>query len=445
MRDQLIPSKLFYGLPKSGSILVAVSGGSDSLALLYLSNAWAKQHGIELFAATVDHGLRAEAGAEAAFVSSVCAKLGVPHKTLKWKGPKPDRGLSATARYARYGLLEDHAKSLDIGLILTGHTLDDQAETVAMRLDRTELAHSARGLAGMAKKTRLQEGAILVRPLLDLTRQELRDYLTEIGQPWIDDPTNQDESYERVRVRQRLARNDIHMRRLAGYSDAVGKLRANQNAHAVVVLQKTARWEEGLAVNLCGFCSENETPQSAHVLVLQIVAGMVGGGDFLPGEGVVQKFLAGSGKRTTFGNCVVERAGNDIRLFREQRNLPTIKVKSGETAVWDGRVKIGNIGLDDITCGPCGENTVAKMESDIGQRFSRVKRATLISSPGLTTENGGEFMPMLEPDYQHHPISDLEISLVTPAIEHFCPEFDWNLVDWLTSFRKERPFTPAIA
>ena len=444
MPDQLSLPSLFKGLPKSGRLLVAVSGGGDSLALLYLSSAWAKQHDIELFAATVDHGLRPEAGAEAAFVSSVCASLGIPHKILEWQGQKPGSGISALARDARYGLLETHAASIDTQVIMTGHTLDDQAETVAMRLDRTGLEHSGRGLAGMARRTRLPRKTILYRPLLGLTRQELRNYLNSIGQPWIEDPTNQDQSYERVRVRKYLTGKEDEIRQLGRFSSTVGRLRALQNDYAVELLQKTAHWEEGLAVQLSGFLLVDGMLKNVQVLALQIVVGIVGGCRFLPQEAAVRRFLENPAPKTTFGSCVIERLGDDMRVFREKRNLPVLTLMPGESAIWDGRIKIRNISEDEVICGPCSEESILEIEKVTGERFSRFKRASLSSSLELQRENGGKFLPFTGLECEQESWPDVEISLVAPAIEHFCPEFDWNLVDWLTRFKQERLFASTI-
>ncbi len=134
MKD--IAKNCFKDIATDNPVIVAVSGGSDSLALLMLANIWAQQNNVILQAITVDHGLRAEAAVEATFVSSLCTGLNIPHVTLAWEGLKPSFGIQEAARQSRYSLMDDFAREIGADVILTGHTLDDQAETVFMRVAR---------------------------------------------------------------------------------------------------------------------------------------------------------------------------------------------------------------------------------------------------------------------------------------------------------------------
>lgn len=141
---------LFRGLEDLPGFVIAVSGGSDSTALLLLATRWAKRlkKPPRLLAVTIDHGLRAEAKAEAASVKRLARQLEVPHRTLRWRGSKPATGLQEAARTARYGLLAQTAARAGLAHVLTAHTLDDQAETVLFRLARGS------GLAGLAGEKR---------------------------------------------------------------------------------------------------------------------------------------------------------------------------------------------------------------------------------------------------------------------------------------------------
>jgi tRNA(Ile)-lysidine synthase len=183
---------------------VAVSGGPDSLALLLLAAA-ARPGEIE--AATVDHSLRAEARAEADMVAAVCERLGVPHSTLtvEWDA-KPDTAIQERARNARYQLLGKWAGERGIQALLIAHHIDDQAETFIMRLAR---GAGVKGLAGMRRFTAPPRAKIaLVRPLLGWRRTELEQLCAEAGLSPAADPSNQDEQFERVRVRRALSEAD---------------------------------------------------------------------------------------------------------------------------------------------------------------------------------------------------------------------------------------------
>ena len=184
-------------------VVVAVSGGADSMALMHLLAAWrARADRAEpiLSVATVDHGLRSESVAEAAFVAAAAQRLGLAHVTLHWPGPHPGSGLQAAAREARYRLLIDHAKALGASGIALAHSADDQAETFLMRLMR---GSGLEGLAAMRSES-WREGIALVRPLLALPKLRLMATLQAAGHRWIEDPSNADERFERVRIRKFL-------------------------------------------------------------------------------------------------------------------------------------------------------------------------------------------------------------------------------------------------
>ena len=200
-RDDL--PALFAGLD-AAPMLLAVSGGPDSMALLHLAASWRAQAGggHPLHVATVDHGLRPEAAAEAAMVAAASAVYGLPHATLVWEGDKPATGLQARAREARYRLLGAHARALGAPFVLTAHHADDQTETVLMRLGR---GSGVAGLAAMRRVTPLVDGVALVRPLLGLTKLELEAVCREAGLATAADPSNRDPAFLRVRLRAQAA------------------------------------------------------------------------------------------------------------------------------------------------------------------------------------------------------------------------------------------------
>ncbi|HEY6663279.1 MAG TPA: tRNA lysidine(34) synthetase TilS [Sphingomicrobium sp.] len=184
---------------------IAVSGGPDSLALLVLATAVRPG---EIEAATVDHGLRTESRAEAAMVAEVCARLGVPHAILTADWPEPPvSAIQERAREMRYRLLANWLGEQNLAALLTGHHGDDQAETIVMRLNR---GSGVRGLAGMRPMARVPGTAFpLLRPLLGWRRGELQQICANAGLSPVDDPSNEDEHYERVRIRRALAGSDL--------------------------------------------------------------------------------------------------------------------------------------------------------------------------------------------------------------------------------------------
>jgi tRNA(Ile)-lysidine synthase len=200
---------LFADLVDAPALVLAVSGGPDSTALLVLAARWraALKKGPQLLAVTVDHGLRPESTREAAAVKRLARRLGVAHRTLRWPGRKPTTGLPEAARTARYRLLTGAAQAAGAAHVLTAHTLDDQAETVLMRIAR---GSGPSGLCAMARTTILHLSAgrereiRLVRPLLDLPKARLIATLEADGIPFADDPSNSDPRFTRARFRQSM-------------------------------------------------------------------------------------------------------------------------------------------------------------------------------------------------------------------------------------------------
>ena len=184
-------------VPDARGLALAVSGGSDSLALLLLAAA-VLPGGVA--AATVDHGLRPEAAGEAEFVAAICVELGVPHRTLAVAVP-PGASVQAQARAARYAALAEWAAREGLDALLTAHHADDQAETLLMRLVR---GSGLGGLAGIRPSAEI-EGLLVCRPLLGWRRQDLRALVEGAGLRPVEDPSNADDAYDRVRMRRHLA------------------------------------------------------------------------------------------------------------------------------------------------------------------------------------------------------------------------------------------------
>lgn len=196
--DDLRQSLEALGVDPGTDLAVAVSGGADSLCLAILSAEFA-----DVTCLTVDHGLRAESAAEAATVARLLAGEGVPHQILRWDGEKPNANIQAEARLARYRLMAAWCRARGIGYLLTGHHQDDQAETLLLRLARGSGVY---GLAAMAPVAPVpgQPDISLVRPLLDVPKARLEATLLARDIRWIDDPSNEAEKFDRVKVRRFL-------------------------------------------------------------------------------------------------------------------------------------------------------------------------------------------------------------------------------------------------
>ncbi|MEB3045218.1 tRNA lysidine(34) synthetase TilS [Rhizobium mulingense] len=330
--------QLLESLQSPARLLVAISGGSDSTGLLLLLDEAVKaapHRKISLCAATVDHRLRAGSADEAQQVAALCASLGIPHIIAVWQGEKPKTGIMAAAREARYDLLAESAERLGASLIVTGHTLDDQRETLQMRGVRTEQLSS-----GIADAVLFDRRFWILRPLLFSSRTDIRAFLKDQGVSWIDDPSNEDVKYERVRVRRQLSADR------ATETD----IRAAWEARLALSL-RAAEWLDRhfrLHGGLLGQVSVDGLRQDRAVLDYAVgrLAAVFGGQAFVPGRAHMERLLSfvtgGEPGRMTTGRVVFDRRRDGLYLARESRGIVPMILRPGEAGVWDGRFEAVN-------------------------------------------------------------------------------------------------------
>jgi len=307
-------------------ISLAVSGGSDSLALLWLADEWAARAGRHLQVFTVDHGFREEAQAEADYVARLSQKLGHPHQTLTWQTPKKTQ---SAARRARYQLLCDAAREVNGQVILTGHTFDDVIETALIRRRRQVRDASIAGptLAASAPVWPEGRGITMLRPLVHTRRAPLRDLLTKENWSWIDDPSNEAVQFERARVRLFLARhprlNDICHQ----FVRALQQTRARQDAALGDALNQVAVSDDGMI----------ETTQTVMAdRLLSILARCASGTDSEPRAHAIsdmQASLTKVGQRQTLGGAWFQKTKAGLRIGRDPGE--TQHMTRGE--IYDGR------------------------------------------------------------------------------------------------------------
>nr|WP_286174220.1 tRNA lysidine(34) synthetase TilS [Rhodobacter sp. NTK016B] len=305
---------------------IAVSGGGDSVAALVLA-VEALGPG-RVAAVTVDHGLRPEAAAEAAGVAALCARLGVAHDILRWEAGPQGGNLMDAARAARIGLIAGWAQER-VGAVVLAHTRDDQAETVLMRLAR---GSGVDGLSGMAAR-RHAEGVLWLRPFLDVSRGDLRTALRARGVGWVEDPTNADPRFLRVRARRALAELQALGIEAGGLVRTAGRMqraRAALDAQAQAVLARDLREERGVLIvrgALAGEVDEIRARVMAHLAMA------LSGAAYRPRFDALQRWLS-AGEGPLMG-CVLWREGGDWYLAREAQAVARLSAPVGEC--WDGR------------------------------------------------------------------------------------------------------------
>jgi tRNA(Ile)-lysidine synthase len=335
-------------------LALAVSGGSDSMALAVLAHRWALRRKGRCVALIVDHGLRKEAAAEARLVGRRLRALGIPHRILRWTGPKPASGIQAAARTARYDLLTGWCRRHGALHLLTAHQADDQAETVAMRL-----AHRSgeTGLAAMPLVA-ARDGVRLVRPLLALHRSELCALLTVHKIDWVDDPSNQDLRFERIRLRSTLV-PEATQRMLARAATAGESRRTQDDAVADLLAAVRAMPEAWLTMPLSLFAGTS-LPVARAALEQSLLC--VSGDEHAPRGERLDRLLAelrepASFRGRTLGGCRLLRWQGSLAICRELAAIaPKVPVGPNGSLRWDGRfdVRIGAGRHPGLTVRPLG-------------------------------------------------------------------------------------------
>ncbi len=332
-------------------IAVGVSGGADSLALALLLHRWATPRGGRITALTVDHRLRPESAAEARRVSRLLRPLGIAHRTLRSEAPAPAGNLQAEARRLRHRLLEDWCARNAVLHLALAHHLEDQAETLLLRLGR---GSGLDGLAAMpAAATRAQ--VQILRPLLCLSKARLIALLEARRLHWIDDPSNREARHARVRMRAlapALAAEGLSGPRLAATAGHLGRARqALDRALADLLLAAVRIHPAGYAELDSGRLAA--APDELALRGLARLLMSVGGLDYPPRLAHLERLLArlragsdtGVGKGLTLGGCrILRRAGRSqpprLLVVREARRLCALRLAPGSGTLWDGRFKI---------------------------------------------------------------------------------------------------------
>lgn len=410
-----------------GQILVAISGGSDSKGLLLALQAAISTGGFSSFsltACTIDHALRPESADEARAVAAFCSARGIPHIIRRWSGEKPATGIQAAARTARYGLLTSVAQEISAQCIVTGHTLDDQAETIAMRQSRSE--PDAFGLAGMADGILVNRCVWVMRPFLGLRRSEIRDYLASLQEGWFDDPSNSNGGFERVRVRQALGEEVVPS--------------GSQLIEATVARrQSSERVADLLALHVTGFgalsmridpvLAENFADPDSRRAVLSLAA-VIGGRSYPAGRETVARlspFLVnGQDGRMTAGRVVFDRRRSGLYLYREGRGLPELMVPPSTKIIWDNRFLVANSGEGPIIV-RAGADAARLGAGPIAAGLAEaiVKRAT-IAAPSFYGDE--------PPEVSSEPVISL--------YDTFLPRFDLIMADALAALLGRDRFVP---
>lgn len=385
----------FAGLARFDHVILAVSGGPDSMALMVLAAEW-RERALPLrpimTVATVDHGLRAESGHEARQVAAEARRLGLSHATLTWDGLKLRRGLPMAAREARYRLLEDHAYTFGAArvAVATAHHCGDQAETFVMRLAR---GAGIDGLSGMCSERPLRGSSpvVLARPLLAFPKSCLIATLTVREMTYVEDPTNGDYRYERVRVRSLLTELEV-----VGFSPetlSVSARRLNSAREALGYAEEYFMTSLNLSFGNEVFARLDRRafengPAFLRQKILSRLIRRYGGASPAPQlselEDLVAWMQCDSTSTATLGGTMISSGSRYIRIWREAGRLAhgEVSLVPGEAQVWDRRFVLrvsteGTMASGNVTVKPLGEKGYAAIVTRLAPARKPPTRAAI--------------------------------------------------------------------
>lgn len=398
-------------------LLIAISGGSDSTGLLVALAtlcATGRYPDITLCACTIDHDLRAGSAEEASWVEAFCKRYDVSHVTCRWEGAKPAAGLQAAARAKRYDLLAKAALETGADAIVSAHTCDDQVETIAMRAERSP---EGIGLSGMAAAVLLHGSVWLLRPFLSVDRAMVRTFLTARSEPWLDDPSNANLRFERVRIRQR---NPIaHTKQASGERLALSQRTA-------VFIAGNVRAEEGyFSMDSPAVDAALGDPAAWRGLLLlaATAGGRVHALETASAERLRAFLASGTLSRTTAGRVVFDRRRDGLYLYRECRGVEVLVLPAGAVAVWDGRYRVAN---------RTGRAMVVSASGNGGKRGDGLRGPALRASRAL---------PSLEfEDGEDVPDDAARVEPVIAPYAGFLPRFDLPLANAIGKILGCTPF-----
>lgn len=354
--DEIVSGHLTRLCAGADRAVLALSGGGDSIALAHIAAPWADRAGVRLRAVIIDHGLGPHSADHAEFAASAARALGLEVKIIVWRGEKPDTGIQAAARQARHALIAAETRAFGARHILTGHTLDDQAETLWMRAARGGHWRALSAMAEAGPHPLWPQGRALeiVRPLLTLRRARLREFLQDAGAAWIEDPANEDFAYERIRIRRRLDALEgagLPPQRLAGIAAQARRLAEQEDARAAEILRNAAFFPEGRAALPVSGMRGTDTAVAGRILQALIAA--VSGAPHLPprhrGDALVRALISGEADAATLGGALVWLADGKLQLARDPGSLlgragqapaAPAALTPGREMVWDGRYRI---------------------------------------------------------------------------------------------------------
>lgn len=324
-----------FGLSK---IAVAVSGGSDSVALLYLANIWAEKNNIELSVISVDHNLREQSKQETHYIQNISNSLNRKHYSLSFDHQNNFSNLQERAREGRYDLMTNLCLELDILVLLTAHHEDDYVENFCLRLERNS------GIFGLSSSNiNWYNNIQIIRPLYNIPKSELVEYLVSHNIKWFEDESNSSDKYRRNIIRQKLAKGEDYIKAdIILQQLKINDLLDNKFKPELIsaIAEAVKIFEYGFAfLDLVKFDKfSNEVKVQIINFLLIIISGQSRVVRFYSVEPILKLITQDVNFKNTIHGCIINRIQNELLIYREfGKKLPESKILLDKSVIWDNR------------------------------------------------------------------------------------------------------------
>jgi len=327
------------GLNKPKRIGIAVSGGADSVALLHLAVLWSKINKLEITVFSVDHNLRPESKAEIAHVKNLANKFGFGFVPLFWDGGSEKSAIQARARKARYSLIQEHSKSLGVSLMLTAHHFDDMLETYLIKKSKKSSI-----LALTPNITHFIDNMWVVRPLFNITKKDLMEYLLQNNIHWFEDASNSSDKYERSRVRKNIAALDIGQKTalINEYNLVIDKAKKIGSDFIAAFAETVSIYNYGFAkIDLAKFAGLDK---EVKIHLLNHILTIISGKTIIPRYRSLSKIINSidnnAMKASTLSSCKLVSKNKSLIIYKEKASITQNEDEFKNQIFWDQRFQL---------------------------------------------------------------------------------------------------------
>ncbi|ETO91686.1 MAG: tRNA(Ile)-lysidine synthetase [Candidatus Xenolissoclinum pacificiensis L6] len=328
---------------RSEKVLLAISGGADSILLLHMIHQWTltSKLNTKIAVCHVDHNIRYQSSQDSVFVRKICSNMNIPIfvKTIEWKESPPTSNIQSRCRTKRYKILEGMCNTKNIKYLLTGHHRDDNIETFLLNLER---GSGIDGLSSIARCKKISKDLTILRPLLNIGKEDIYSYLKAHNFDWIEDPSNTNTKYKRNFLRKIIDTESLTLKnRILNTISHIQNSMYTVYHYAYIEMQKIITVNHGfITIEISSFV---KLPQEIQSRILMWCIQVIGGKPYKPKYTTLQRILSSEKISLTISSCYVKKTKKELKILKEYQHITdVIEILPNGTILWDKRFTITN-------------------------------------------------------------------------------------------------------